>query len=315
MSNDSPNTQSAAAGTRSALVGVDESLSARLALEHAAQRVRPAGRLLVAHVVPLHATTVPMLVPADPLEISLEKLERERREIARELVERLAGDTACPTEARVLEGPVPETLARVAREDDVDELVVGARGLGRFVAALGSVSHAVLHEADRRVVIVPRAAADRVRRLRAPAARVIVVGYDGSPAAQAAIDYALAHTGENGRVVAVHAYTPTPDWLGWPDYDRVIAAHQAHGRELLHELERRCPAPQLETSLLEGAPARALLGAAQARDADEIAVGSRGFSPLRAALGSVSHALLHEADRPVVVIPTRAVASEQTEAA
>jgi hypothetical protein len=31
----------------------------------------------------------------------------------------------------------------------------GSRGLGRFRAALGSVSHAVLHEADRPVVVVP----------------------------------------------------------------------------------------------------------------------------------------------------------------
>jgi len=67
----------------------------------------------------------------------------------------------------------------------------------------------------------------------------------------------------------------------------------------------------VETSLLEGAPARTLLRAAEARDADEIVVGSRGFSPLRGALGSVSHALLQEADRPVVVIPARAVVDDR----
>jgi nucleotide-binding universal stress UspA family protein len=44
------------------------------------------------------------------------------------------------------------------------------------------------------------------------------------------------------------------------------------------------------------------------RDADEIVVGSRGFGRLRGVLGSVSHAVLHEADRPVVVIPADAVA-------
>jgi len=64
---------------------------------------------------------------------------------------------------------------------------------------------------------------------------------------------------------------------------------------------------ELETSLIEGPAARALIAAAEARDADEIVVGSRGFSPLRGALGSVSHALLHETDRPVVVIAARAV--------
>jgi hypothetical protein len=32
------------------------------------------------------------------------------------------------------------------------------RGLGGFVAAIGSVSHAVLHEADRPVVVFPERA-------------------------------------------------------------------------------------------------------------------------------------------------------------
>ena len=63
-----------------------------------------------------------------------------------------------------------------------------------------------------------------------------------------------------------------------------------------------------ENSLLEGPAARALLSAADARNADEIVVGSRGFGPVRGALGSVSHALLRDADRVVVVVPDASVA-------
>ena len=55
-------------------------------------------------------------------------------------------------------GPPVESLVRVAQARDAAEIVVGARGLGRFRAALGSVSHELLHEADRPVVIVPHAA-------------------------------------------------------------------------------------------------------------------------------------------------------------
>ena len=64
---------------------------------------------------------------------------------------------------------------------------------------------------------------------------------------------------------------------------------------------------ELSTSLLEGPAARAIVAAADARDADEIVIGSRGFGRLRGVLGSVSHAVLHEATRPVVVIPADAV--------
>lgn len=143
---------------RSALVGVDESLGARIALEHAAERVGRDGRLVLAHVVAPQAPPVTPISPAAPVAVRLRDLEEDRHRIARALVERLAKDVSPRAEARVLEGPVAQALTRLAREEDADELVVGARGLGRFAAAIGSVSHAVLHEADGPVVVIPERA-------------------------------------------------------------------------------------------------------------------------------------------------------------
>lgn len=90
----------------------------------------------------------------------------------------------------------------------------------------------------------------------------------------------------------------------------VTTAHQEHGRQLLQSLtdEHELDA-ELETSLLEGPPARAIVAAADARDADEIVPGSRGFGPVRGVLGSVSHAVLHETDRVVVIVPDDAVSA------
>jgi nucleotide-binding universal stress UspA family protein len=292
---------------RSALVGVDESLSARLALDEAVVRVGPSGRLTIAHALGAPAELLPGAVP----NVGLYDMAGERRQIARDLVERLADDVECEAEPQVVEGSPALALAQLARETGVDEIVVGSRGLGRFVAALGSVSHALLHEADRPVVVVPRSGGDLHARRRPPGGRVVVVGYDGSASAHAALDRAAADAGPDGCVVAVHAYAPAPDWLGAPDYGRVLAAHQDRGRHLLDDLEHTAQlGVPLETSLLEGAPARALIAAAEARHADEIVVGSRGFTPLRGTLGSVSHALLAEADRPVVIIPARAVTAQ-----
>jgi nucleotide-binding universal stress UspA family protein len=99
-----------------------------------------------------------------------------------------------------------------------------------------------------------------------------------------------------------------PDWLGSPYYQRTLDASQKHGEQLLQSLEDTHEGDaELKTSLLEGPPARAIVAAADARDADEIVVGSRGFGPVRGVLGSVSHAILHESDRVVVVIPADAV--------
>ena len=283
---------------RRIVVGIDRSLSARIALEHAARRAGPDGRLLLATVV------APLL---DAIGRSLSGLESDRRAAAQELVDRLAGDVAVDTETRVVDGNPAERLAELARDWPADEIVVGSRGMGRFAAALGSVSHALLAHADHPVVVVPRAAADHPRDARAHGLCTVVVGYDGSPPAEAALAYAAGRTSEGGRIVAVNAFHPPPDWLGWPNDQQALDAQQSHGRELLRALEERGAGAELVTSLLEGPPARAIVAAADARDADEIIIGSRGFGRLRGVLGSVSHAVLHEADRPVVVIPADAV--------
>jgi nucleotide-binding universal stress UspA family protein len=282
---------------RRIVVAVDSSLHARLALEHATRRAGPDGQLIVAHVT----STLPDGV-AKVLAIG-----DERRDRAWQLVNQLVGAYAEGAEPVVLEGGVAERIADLAREREADEIVVGSRGLGRFAAALGSVSHALLQQADRPVVVVPAAAADHPRERHAHGRCVVVVGYDGSEPARAALTYAAVRSCEGGRIVAVNAFQPVSDWLGSPNYQQALVAYQEHGRQLLEELNG---APELgaelETSLLEGPPARAIVAAADARDADEIVVGSRGFGRVRGVLGSVSHALLHETDRVVVVIPADA---------
>ena len=288
-----------APSSRRIVVAVDSSLNARLALEHATRRVGPSGQLIVAHVVSSIPDAVAQFVA----------VVDERRILADQLVEQLVGAYAPGAESVGLEGPVAERVAQLAREREADEIVVGSRGLGRFSAALGSVAHALLQQADHPVVVVPASAADHPHEGRAHGKCTVVVGYDGSEPARAALSYAARRSCEGGRIVAVHAFQPVPDWLGSPNYQQALDAYQEHGRHLLeslkdaHELDA-----DLETSLLEGPPARAIVAAADARDADEIIVGSRGFGPVRGVLGSVSHAVLHETDRVVVVIPADAVA-------
>jgi nucleotide-binding universal stress UspA family protein len=234
-------------------------------------------------------------------------LDDVHRDIARQLAEQQSAVSGLDATAEVRDGRPAEVLAELARETGADEIVVGTRGMGRFAAALGSVSHALLGLADRPVVVVPRAAADHPREGRDDGQCIVVVGYDGSPTAMDALAYAARRSCRGGRVVAVHAFHPTPEWLGSPYYQRALDAHQTQGRELLESLEeKRDLGVELTTSLLEGPPARAIVAAADARDADEIVIGSRGFGAVRGVLGSVSHAVLHEAERPVVVIPAGA---------
>jgi nucleotide-binding universal stress UspA family protein len=59
---------------------------------------------------------------------------------------------------------VPATILAVARELDVDAIVLGTRGRGGMKSLLlGSVSHAVLQHADRPALVIPSPAIARAR--------------------------------------------------------------------------------------------------------------------------------------------------------
>lgn len=136
----------------------------------------------------------------------------------------------------------------------------------------------------------------------------MVVGYDGSPTARAAVDYAARRAGTGGKVYVVYAYGPPPDFLGRPHYQHLLRESQEHGRAVLDALVAEDGAllgADFEAELIEGPPGEAILKVADVRGADEIVVGSRGHGPLRSVLGSVSHDVLHRAHVPIVVVPPR----------
>lgn len=132
----------------------------------------------------------------------------------------------------------------------------------------------------------------------------LVVGYDGSDCAKAALDAALQFAGVMGdRVVVAFGYEPG----GYGE------EHSAH-REAVRRFGEGVTAPALERAreagveaelaLVPERPADALIALAEEHDARAIVVGTHGESPLRGALlGSTPHKLLHLSRRPVVVVP------------
>lgn len=139
----------------------------------------------------------------------------------------------------------------------------------------------------------------------------IVVGYDGSETARAAVAWAAERAGRSGTVYVVHSFSGAVDWYDPLNAGHVPDDHPKRGKAVLDALllegGNALMDVDYELVLVGGNPAKEIVNVAEEHDADEIVVGSHGFGKLRSALGSVSHDLLHDAERPVIVIPYRAV--------
>ncbi|MER7992496.1 universal stress protein [Micromonospora chalcea] len=176
-------------------------------------------------------------------------------------------------------------LAELADEKQADVLLLGSRGLGGARAVLGSVSDMAVHYSPRPVLVVPHPLLTDEHD--ALAAGPVVVGWDASAGAEAALDSTRRLFPERDVVlVAVDGEedeTPAPDTAGGQvTIVRVSAGRGAQGR----------------------AVAEALSAVATEHKASAVVVGSRGRTAMRKILlGSVAMATLHRAHRPVMVVP------------
>ncbi len=135
----------------------------------------------------------------------------------------------------------------------------------------------------------------------------IVVGYDGSPGAQAALDEAVDLAGRlSAKVVVANAYGGPRTYSGAPLTPRSKLKEQ--GDTLLREAVARVAgsAVAVEPVLVNDSAAAGLLKVAVERRAELIVVGTHGESQISGILlGSTAYRLVHMTTRPVVVVPVR----------
>jgi nucleotide-binding universal stress UspA family protein len=136
-------------------------------------------------------------------------------------------------------------------------------------------------------------------------ARDLILGYDDSAGARAALETAIALASDLGdRIVIAFGYEPPGD-IG-EELTAARAAVREVGERVAHHALSRATAAGVDAELavIDARPVDALLELAAERDARMIIVGSYGESPIKGAiLGSVPHKLLHLADRPVLAVP------------
>jgi nucleotide-binding universal stress UspA family protein len=135
----------------------------------------------------------------------------------------------------------------------------------------------------------------------------VIVGYDGSDCAKAALRVAMEVGRAYGESVTIaYGYEVSP--VGGEVHDYHLALRDL-GTKRLQEAKALLgdDAGEVDAVIVEETPAQALVDLADERDARVIVVGTRGERPLTGALlGSTPHKLLHLSDRPVLVVPAPA---------
>ena len=153
---------------------------------------------------------------------------------------------------------------------------------------------------------------------------MILIAYDGSVDAQAAIDRAGELLKDQPatvltvweRLVDVVTRTGAGMPVGEVDYERLDRSTQDQARQRAEEGAERAQhvglKPTARTSVRENSIASTILAQADLVGASAIVMGSRGLTGLKSLLlGSVSHAVLQHADRPVIVVPSPEIAAER----
>ena len=151
-----------------------------------------------------------------------------------------------------------------------------------------------------------------------PKRPLVVVGYDASAAAHAAVLRGIERVGTTGRLIVVHSHGLPADYIGAPFYQEMLDQSADRAQTVMRDLEASIP--QLsridyEPEIMPGDPADAISRIAEHRGADEIILGTRGVGRMRAVLGSVAHEVMHRARCPVTVIPERMATAHRESAA
>jgi nucleotide-binding universal stress UspA family protein len=300
------------------LIGYDGSEEADAAIRVAGRLLGP-GRAIVAHV---WDSLAELLLRTDvqsltgPMRASARELDDEEAREATELAERgaelaeAAGFQTVPVIARGKPNSWP-TLLELAREHDATAVVVGSRGLGGVQSALfGSVSSGLLDHAHLPVLIVPP-----IEEEVAPGP--VLIGYDGSEQADAAIDAAgrLLNGREalvqtvwcSCRDVAAGGVAGAPAGVVVEAVEKLDTQARQRAQQTAERGAELAAAKDLDA---RGEAVRAtgnvwstLLQTAREKQPAAIVVGSHGRSGVGSAfMGSVSRALVHHAHAPVLVV-------------
>lgn len=280
------------------VVGVDGSAHSRKAAEwaaaEAASRHAPL-RLVFAYQLPVAGYAAYSMAPSDLGRVMRAEGRRMLAEVADDLRTHHPG---LDVHTRLFQGDAVVALRRASETARLT--VVGSRGQGRVAGTLlGSVALAITAHGSAPVAVIP------VDGPGWTLAGPVVVGVDGSPTSEAAINFAFEEAAvRSAPLITVHAWTdprPTLSDISPIDVARLAESERVLLAEQLTPWRERFPDVEVISVVTHGKPTPALLD--QGQRAQLLVVGSRGRGGFTGmVLGSTSHSLITHALCPVVVV-------------
>jgi nucleotide-binding universal stress UspA family protein len=284
------------------LVGVDFSHTSLAAVRWVGSHLAAGGEVFLVHAVelPQAPSFLRRVLPA-PTEV-----EDELKSAARHRLTELAGSVGLPDgAAHVRTGSAPQVLAELARELEIDLIVVGEHGGRRGARGLlGTTAERLLNVSPRPVLIA--------RDMPPAPVRAVLAALDGSATDARVLRWSrLFHELYGAEVTACHAV----DIMELYGRVRTISA-AARLKEMETQLRddarrwiREClteaglPGDERHADVRMGDARYAIPGMAESAGADLIVMGGRGAGAVsRVVVGSVTSAILSATSFPVLVV-------------
>jgi nucleotide-binding universal stress UspA family protein len=280
------------------VVGLDSSAGAIDALRWADRFANQTGRRI--RVITSWSYPATAALPGGPELLGAEAMDATATEDTHRTVLTEIGRTLVEGDVLVHRGPADTALITAGRSPDVAMVVVGKRGLGPIDGRLlGSVSRRVAELAECPVAVIP---AITELGTAPPVDGPILVGVDGSTAAEAARDWAIATARELGvELIFAHGVAGLPSELPPSSVDQFLARARQMVEGHVAVAQAAGLAAGAEVALED--PRRLLERLTETRQVQMIAVGAHGDGPVGGMLvGTVVHYVAQFAKVPVVIL-------------
>ena len=262
----------------------------------------PPEELTLAHAITLPDLDHPMVTPEIRDKV-IEEIEGKLRSEGEEILNRAQSEVPAdfPPAQKVHQIGIPaQVILETAQSAHSDLILIGARGLGPVKElVLGSVSHRVVLHAPCSVLVM-KAGVSKIEKILLPV--------EGERDTQVALKFLAMHPFRATTHIEVMTVWPQPQ-VPWPmtlGQSKLLEERAVdHAQERLDLISKQLGAMnyQYSTSVGLGNPAYALLEQARATQPDLIVMSSHGRKGLsRFLIGSISHAVLHRAPCPVLIV-------------